>query len=320
MAGGAIMKNHKSMIDWVEEYVNYRRSLGFQLQIDESELIRFAKYVDEIQHRGPLTTEILLSWVQKAKSTNFQHRRFETVCSFAGYVSIYIPETEIPSRATLKIKCRRPEPYIYSTPQIKELLKACDELSGNLRPQTYNTLFGLLAATGLRVSEALKLNRKDVDLDHGILTVRETKFRKSRLLPVHTSTIQALRRYTTNRNNIHPLPRSEMFFLSEAGSSLPYPTVNYTFQKLRRCLGWKCKNTKRYPRIRDLRHTFACQRLLKWYEEGVNVNHSIPFLSAYLGHIKVSDTYWYLTGVPKLMAITACRFEKYAKPKRGGKP
>jgi len=198
--------------------------------------------------------------------------------------------------------------------EVTDLLRACEALRpiDGLRPRTYCTLFGLLAATGLRVSEALHLQRREVDLDRCVLTIRDTKFRKSRLVPVHPSTQDALRHYAQIRDQYHPVPHAVVFFLSDSGCALPYPTVRGVFQGLRRRLGWKSDEGRKLPRIQDLRHTFACRRLLGWYEAGVDVAQAVPVLSTYLGHGKVTDTYWYLTGIPGLMAITAQRFERFA--------
>ncbi|MBT8364778.1 MAG: tyrosine-type recombinase/integrase, partial [Deltaproteobacteria bacterium] len=305
-------------------YVTQRRNLGFRLQIDREQLLHFAKYVSDTGHQTPLTTELALRWVRLPKhaSPSYQIRRLATIRSFAKYLAVYEPKTEIPPRTILRVPYYRPQPYIYSQQEIENLLRACTQLTPpqGLRPQTYRTLFGLLMATGLRVSEALKLNRSDVDLDQGLLTVRDTKFRKSRLVPVHDSTRQALRRYADLRNRCYPFQTiSETFFLSNRGSALPYSTVSAVFRQLRRRLGWEQKNGKRPPRIHDLRHTFACWRILRWYEQGVNVDQFIPLLSTYLGHVKVSDTYWYLTGIPELFAITVKRFEHYAQSKKGVK-
>jgi len=318
------MKRHKSMVDWVEEYVAQRRNLGFRLRIDREQLLNFAKYVSDTGYQAPLTTELMLRWVRvpKQASPSYQIRRLAAIRSFAKYLAIYEPKTEIPPRAIFRATYYRPEPYIYSHQEIESLLAACTVLTSpqGLRPQTYRTLFGLLVATGLRVSEALKLNRSDVDLDQGLLTIRDTKFRKSRLVPIHDSTRQALRRYAELRNRCLPFQiLSETFFLSDTGSALPYSTVSAVFRKLRRRMGWEQKNGKRPPRIHDLRHTFACWRILRWYEQGVNVDQFIPHLSTYLGHVKVSDTYWYLTGIPELFAITANKFEQYAQSKKGVK-
>jgi len=315
------MNKGKSVLDWVREYVTYRRQMGYRLQGDEGMLLRFAEYIEVTGYQGPLTTELTLRWVQLVDKKNYQHRRFEAVRSFARYLAIYEPKTEIPSRRILGLKCHRPQPHIYSQQEILDLLRTCNDLSppNGLRPMTYRTLFGLLAATGLRISEALRMNCKDVDLDQGVLTIRETKFYKSRLVPVLDSTREALRKYVELRNAYHSPTKACAFFISESGCALPYPTVCGVFQELRRRLGWKQEGGKKLPRIHDLRHTFACRRILAWYEQGANVDQAIPFLSAYLGHVKFTDTYWYLTGIPELMAINAERFEQFAQCEKGGR-
>jgi integrase len=213
---------------------------------------------------------------------------------------------------------RRPEPYIYSEQEIAGLLHACNNLTPRegLRPQTYKTIFALLAVTGLRISEALKLKRDDVDLVQGVLTVCETKFRKSRLVPIHDTTRQALHRYADRRDRYLSTLKAKTFFLSESGRALPYSTVRGMFRKLRQQIRWEDSNRKKAPRIQDLRHTFACRRILLWYEQGVDVDQFIPVLSTYLGHAKVTDTYWYLTGTPELLAITAKKFEQYTQSKK----
>lgn len=316
------MNESKSMLDWVREYVGHRRQMGYRLQVVEGLLIHFAEYVQSSGHQGPLTAEVALRWVQLVENKNYQHSRFEMVRSFAKYLAIYEPQTEVPSRRILGLKCHRPQPHIYSQQEVLDLLRACDGLNppGGLRPKTYRTLFGLLAATGLRIAEALRMNYKDVDLDRGVLTVRETKFFKSRLVPVHASTLEVLREYAKLRNGYHSPTKACTFFISESGGALPYTTVCGVFHELRRQLGWKQEEGKKLPRIHDLRHSFVCRRILAWYEQGVNVDQAIPFLSVYLGHVKVSDTYWYLTGIPELMAITAERFEQFARCEKGGSP
>ena len=163
--------------------------------------------------------------------------------------------------------------------------------------------------------EALKLSQDDVDLKTGILTVRETKFRKSRLLPVHPTTIRALKHYGKFRDFYHQGMKREVFFLTEMGISPNYRQVLYIFMKLRRLLGWT-NTDKRSPRIHDFRHTFAVRRLLKWYEEGANLDQKILALSTYLGHAQVTDTYWYLSAVPELLALVSKRFENFANKER----
>lgn len=181
------------------------------------------------------------------------------------------------------------------------------------------TLFGLLFASGLRISEALRLTRDDVDLESGVITVVRTKFKKSRLVPLHTSTTRALRRYTKRRDRHHPAAVAQAFFLDDHGGPLGKSGVAGTFGRLRRHLGWTKDPQGHRPRIHDARHTMAVRRLLRWYEEGAEVDRKIAALSTYLGHVEVNDTYWYLTAVPELMAVTAARFEAFcdARPPRG---
>jgi integrase len=318
VAGGEAMNEGKSMLDWVREYVGHRRQMGYKLQEAEGLLIHFAEYVEGSGHQGPLTTEVALRWVQLVEDKNYQHSRFEMVRSFAKYLAIYEPQTEVPSRRILGLKCHRLQPHIYSQLEVLDLLRACEELNppGGLRPKTYSTLFGLLAATGLRISEALRMNYKDVDLDLGVLNIRESKFFKSRLVPVHASTLDVLREYAKLRSGYHSPTKGYKFFISESGGALPYSTVRGVFHELRRRLGWKQEKGKKLPRIHDFRHSFVCRRILTWYEQGVNVDQTIPFLSVYLGHVKVTDTYWYLTGIPELMAVTAERFEQFVQSER----
>jgi len=314
MAGGAIMNKQISMVAQVKEYIAYKRQIGVQLHTEAWQLLRFAKYADKSGHKGPVTIELALKWAclpQKA-SQPYQAFRVGIVRRFAKYQVAFSEGTEIPPSLILGAGYHRTEPYIYSQQQISTLLEACTQLTpvDGLRPLTYATLFGLLACTGLRVSEALMLSRDDVDLTNGIMLIAKTKFRKSRLVPIDTSVSKVLSKYAKFRDHYHPATKSNRFFLSEKGTLLSYSTVAHTFIKLREKIGW-CKG-QRQPRIHDLRHTFACQRLLLWYEQGVDVNHAIYSLSTYLGHVRVSDTYWYLTGIPELFAIAVNKFEKFA--------
>jgi integrase len=219
------------------------------------------------------------------------------------------------------VKYRRRTPHIYSDEELGALLAAARRLrpSTGLTPHTYATLFGLLACTGLRVSEALRLTRDDVDWGRGLLAVRQTKFRKSRLVPLHPSTLGVLREYADRRDRFHPCPTADAFFLTRRGTRVPLSSVQVTFWKLRKRLSWATGRGPGKPRIHDLRHTFACRRLQRWYEEGVDVDHVITALSTYLGHTSVRDTYWYLTGTPELLRLATARFERFAASASGGR-
>ena len=305
----------------VDEYVAHRRRLGYDLRVTARELHRFASYADSVGHHGPLTTELALRWARLAADCTplYQARRIEMIRPFAKYLAAFEPGTQIPSRGVLGPAHRRTQPHIYAPQEVIQLMDAAEKLSpsGGLRPITYRTLLGLLASTGLRVCEALKLERGDVDLIHHLLSVRQTKFHKSRLVPLHESATRALSAYALARDAYRPQPRSDRFLLSERGTALLPSVVHYTFQKLRASVNCGCSNGKP-SRLYDLRHTFACQRLLQWYREGIDVQHAILHLSTYMGHVRASDTYWYLSGIPELLAIAAQRFERLSDRRQGG--
>ena len=312
------------MVDLVEEYLDYRRRLGFRLRVEGQMLLDFARYADRTGHRGPLTTELAVCWARLPADTTplYQARRLEVVRCFARYRAIFDPGTEVPPERFLGSAHRRTAPHIYSEAELASLLAAARRLSSpiGLRPRTYATLIGLLSCAGLRISEALKLTRSDVDWHQGTLTIRETKFHKSRLVPLHPSAIRALLEYARFRDGRHPAPRTDAFFVSDGGTPLAYSTVRTAFRKLCGPLFGPRRPGARAPRIHDLRHTFACRRLLRWYADGTDPDHAVAALATYLGHAKVSDTYWYLTGIPELLALAAARFERFAAPDHGGPP
>ena len=312
------MKKQKTMVTQAKEYIAYKRKLGFQLRRQASQLLNFAKYADESGHTGPVTTELILKWARlpKKASVHYPAQRVVVVRGFAKYQAILCPKTEIPPSGILGAANYRTEPYIYSQQEISALLGACTQLGSinGLKARTYTTLFGLIACTGLRISEALNLSRDDVDLANGIILIAETKFHKSRLVPLDPSASKVLGKYAEFRDQYYPIAKSKKFFLQEEGKPLLYCTAWDNFRKLREKLGW-CTKGKRTPTIQDMRHTFACRRLLLWYEQGVDINHAIYSLSTYLGHVNVRGTYWYLTGIPELFAIAVKKFEKFASRK-----
>ncbi len=189
-------------------------------------------------------------------------------------------------------------------------MAATSALRGELRQATYRTLIGLLSVTGMRVGEAIRLDRSDVDLRHGILTVRGTKFGKSRELPVHASTVDALRAYLRLRDRLCPEPVTDAVLISPAGTRLLYCNVHSTFRDLRRRVRLAPRSEACRPRIHDVRHTFAVRTLLGWYRTGVEVQPRLPLLSTYLGHVHPKDSYWYLTAAPELLQLAADRLER----------
>jgi integrase len=317
--------NLATMADRVDEYLVYRRALGYQIRIEGQLLQSFARYADESGHRGPLTIELALRWARlPEKAARLYHaRRLEIVRTLAKYLAPREPGTEVPARGLLGPAHARKPPFIYSEADIIALIAAAQTLAPDdgLRPRTYTALIGLMACTGLRIREALTLKTSDVDLDAGVLTVRQTKFRKSRLVPLHVSAVGPLRGYATAREAYCRGPQDAPFFVSDAGRSLPYSTVRHTFhQLLRRAMPGVTPPDRIRPRLHDIRHTFVCRCLLAWYRDGTKIHQAIDQLSAYLGHAKVTDTYWYLTGVPELLALAGQRFERFATDPLGDTP
>jgi integrase/recombinase XerD len=231
---------------------------------------------------------------------------------FAKYQSATDPRTEIPPKELLPYRYRRKQPYIYTDAEISKLISAAKKLPSprGFRAPTLSTLFGLLAVTGMRISEPINLDRKDVDLKHGILTVRQTKFDKSRLVPVHISTRDKLREYAHLRDKMCPRPQSPSFFISGRGTRLTDCTVRRWFVILSHQTGLRGPSDSYGPRLHDLRHGFAIRTLLGWYRSGYDVEQNIPALTTYLGHGHITDTYWYISATPELLQLAALRLEK----------
>lgn len=311
------MTEVRTMLSLAQDYLAERRALGFDLRIPGNQITAFARFADEVGHSGPLTTRIALDWVQgraKHAAPFSWARRLDVLRPFARYLKRLDPATEFPETLIFGRSHRRLAPHIYSEQEICDLLAATRRLApqGGLRPAIFETVFGLIAATGLRLSEALHLRCGDVDLDQGVLTVRNTKFRKSRHVPMHATVVAALDRYMVVRARHGATNRDSFLFLSSLGRPLPTRTVHWVFQKLRAELGWTARGAHARTRIHDLRHTFICRRVQLWHEHGADIDNAMAALSTYVGHAKVSDTYWYLTGVPDLMAVTGRRFEFFA--------
>ncbi len=305
----------------VQVYVRWKQDLGYTMKGTEGELMRFARFADSVGHNGALTTALILRWAQSASDSTrlYRARRVEIARTFARFEATFEPETQIPPRRILGPAHRRIQPYIYSRDEIASLINAASSLTpaGGLRPRSYSILIGLLASTGLRVSEALHLGRTAFDAATRQLAIKQTKFQKSRIVPLAPSVSKSLLEYAQFRDRYRPHPESGRFLLSEQGRALLPSVVHYTFQKLRTETGITAAPNRRAPRLYDLRHTFACSVLRKWYAGGVDVNQRLPFLSTYLGHVKPSDTYWYISAVPELMNTALVRFTD-ANATRGG--
>jgi integrase len=312
----------RSFFALVDDYLAMRRNLGFDVERHRWLLRDFARFTDRIRYHGPITADLARRWAMSSCPGEpvRAERRLSAIRQFARHLTSLDPATEIPPAGLLGRATGRNQPHIYSDAEISALLQACSRLHPRegLRPSTYLAFFSLLASTGLRLSEACHLHRRDVDLREGLLTVRQGKFGKSRLVPLHPTAVEALTRYAARRDAFQDAPPSEFFFRTDRALALTRVTVEGTFNIMRKGLGWDPHGRAGRPRIHDLRHTFAVRRLLHWYEEGADVTRKILALATYLGHAKVTDTYWYLTAVPELMAITARRFEHFAQGQQGG--
>jgi len=272
----------------------------------------------ENENAAYITRELAVRWATQPKNCQRANwaKRLSMVRSFARYVSAKDPRTEIPPEGLLPYRFARKNPYLYTDEEIARLIEAAQKLppSRGLRAATYATLFGLLAVTGMRMSEPIALDRDHVDLTRGILTIRRTKFGKSRIIPIHASTLEALQRYAELRDRLCPRTQTQSFFISERGTRLNVRTVRRTFVHLSRQIGLRDPDASRGPRLHDLRHGFAVETLIRWYRSGVDVEQHLPELSTYLGHTSVACTYWYITVVPKLLRLATLRLEK-----KGGK-
>ena len=311
------MSTAAPFVDLAEQYLAERRSMGFGLRGAGERLLAFARFADSTAPGRPLTVGVVVSWAQTqaTRPTSITWgRRLEIVRPFARWLRQHDPRTEVPPGGYFGRAHRRLAPHVYTPREIEALLAEARRVApeGGLRPASVATLFGLLACTGMRVSEALALRELDVDLAASVVLVRLTKFRKSRLVPLHPSAARAMGRYAALRDRLAPRRPSDAFFVVDGGVVLTYSKVRTAFRRIRIRLGWEHRR-ERLPRVHDLRHAFACRRLLRWHQEGVDVDRRILDLSTYLGHAKASDTYWYLSGFPELMTLAAHRFESFAQ-------
>jgi integrase len=312
----------------VDDYLAERRRLGFELGSMGLALASFTRYVAGVRHRGPLSVELMAEWARHDKwnrgNPQTWARRLKLLRPFTRYLRQFVPLSEVPDESVFGAVPGRVAPHIYREAEIVDLLAAARELRphSGLRPATFETLFGLIASAGLRVSEALDLLDADVDLKFAMLTIRQTKFAKSRQLPLHPSTVGALERYRRLRTMQVRTTLETPFFVGTRGRLLGQPLgdrqVHRVFNELRDRLGWVNRGAHDGPRIHDLRHSFAVRRVMLWHAQGIDVDQAMLALSTYLGHAKVSNTYWYLTGVPELMTLAGAKFERFAEAPGAG--
>ena len=294
----------------VKKYLQERRALGFKLYEEGLLLYQFDNYLEKCK-ATVITQELAVRWAclsDKCKPSRWA-KRLSIVRRFALYYSAIDSRTEIPAQGLLPFRYKRAIPYIYTEKQILRIMKATKTLYSKtgLRASTYATLFGLLAVTGMRISEVVNLDREDVDLVKGILIVRKAKLDRTRLIPIHTSTVKALQHYVQYRDKVCPKPKTDRFFMSETGTRLTTFTVRYNFNKLSCQIGLRHPSDKFGPRLHNLRHTMAVNMVRDWYKHGKNVEKLLPQLALFLGHRHLNDTYWYMTATPELLQLAAKR-------------
>jgi len=300
----------------IHEYLSMRRDLGFKLQEAGKALLDFVMFME--QHHTPyITQELALVWAQLPVNVkpSYWAQRLSFVRGFARYRSSSDPRTQIPSPRLLPFQPKRARPYLYSDKEIKNLLRAAINMphyykNGALLPWVYYCLFGLLSVSGLRLGEARNLMLEDVDLKAAILTVRNAKFGKTRLVPLHVSTCKTLANYITRRQH-HWTDRciSSYLFVSSRGNRLDGGQIHRVFYALSRQIGLRGPSDSHGPRLHDFRHRFATNTLVNWYRSEQDPERLLPVLSAYLGHVHVADTQWYLESSPELMGEAMSRLE-----------
>lgn len=297
--------------DQLRDYLSLRRALGFRLKEAELFLKSFCTFMER-RDESIVTAQLALQWAMapaNIRPTSWANR-LTTVRQFARYLQGFEPRTEVPSTRLLPFRPRRCKPYLYSHREIRRLMAAAKVMSSRqaLRPWTVRTLIGLLAVTGMRLSEALALTREDVDLEAGI---RGSKFLKSRLVPLHPSTARALAHYAHRRDDcLRERVLAPNFLLTGHGRKFQTSQVHKAFYAISRAIGLRGPGINRGPRLHDMRHRFATETLLRWSRSGMEIDREMPTLSTYLGHANISDTYWYLSAHPELMRHAALRLER----------
>ena len=300
----------------IQEYLSMRRDLGFKLHDAGKGLLDFAAFMER-RRASYITQALALAWAQQPANVQPAHwaQRLSFVRGFARYRSATDPRTQIPPQGLLPFQPKRARPYLYSDDEIQSLLRAALEIPcryerGELRPWVYYCLFGLLSVSGLRLGEARNLELQDVDLKAAVLTIRGAKLGKTRLVPLHASTCKVLADYIARRqSHWADRPVSSYLFVSSWGNRLDGGEIHRTFYALSRHIGLRSAADSNGPRLHDMRHAFATNTLVHWYKSDQDPERRLPILSAYLGHVHVADTQWYLSASPELMREAMRRLE-----------
>jgi integrase/recombinase XerD len=312
MAGSDAMSNLR---EGIADYLELRRSLGFKLKKDERLLLDFAQFMER-RRATRITSKLALAWAQRPETTdpNYLAGRLRAIRSFARYRIVADPRTEIPPADLLPRQRSSFQPHIFSPVEIGRLLATSLQRRRGAKPisrWSRYAIFGLLSVTGMRVGEALNLDLKDVDLDHGVLTIRNAKFGKSRLVPVHATTCTALKLYLEQRNAFLAGCSATPFFISPLGRRITHSTLSRSFRRLSRKLGLRGVSDATGPRLHDMRHSMAVEVLRQCYGTGADPERRLPALSTYLGHTHLNYTYWYLHQNPSLMTQAVTRLEHH---------
>jgi integrase len=292
------------------DYLDTRRALGYKLLQQGQMLCQFVEYLEGVKAEH-LSLSHAVAWAQQPAKADplWWSAKLCVVRGFARYMQALDPETEIPPVGLWPERSSRIVPYIYTDDDIAGLVAAAGQLCPPLRADTYQTLISLLAVTGMRVGEAVRLDHSDLDWDQGLLTIRNTKFGKSRQLPLHSSTVDALHAYAQRRSQQCRRPKGPSFFVSIVGTRLIRDNATAVFAHLVNHAGLTWSAPHRRPRLHDLRHSFAVKTVTGWYRAGLDAQQRLPLLSTYLGHTGPAATYWYLSGVPELLELAAERTE-----------
>lgn len=308
----------RTLHDHLDAYLGVRAALGFQMRAERTLLREFVGFVVTHGDGGPVRAQLAVDWACAASARRGRSgaaQRLSMARRFLTYLRATLPETAIPPSG-LVATFRRPQPYLMTPPQVSRLIEAAQQSAprGTLRPSTLATVIGLLASTGLRVGEAIRLTVPDVHLETtpAVLHIRETKSHKSRVVPLHPTTVEPLRHYTAIRTTLGYAALSDHVFVSEQGGPLTAGLLRRWFLAVCPLAGLGPTDDGRRPSLRALRHSFAVQRLRLWYQEGREVQTLLPHLSVYLGHVRPQESYWYLTATPELLGAAAERFRAYA--------
>lgn len=304
--------NENKITQQLEEYINYKRSLGYKIKHEETVLRSFEKFTLKIKYKGSLTHDIVLKWLSEGNTSNkTMGRKVEVIRPFSRYVVIFDNEAKIINGLIFNNVHSRPTPYIYTEDEAIKLMGECHTLYSpdGIRAKSTEVIIGLLWATGLRPSEPVNLNISDIDLTRGILHIRETKYSKERYIPIEKSVIEKLSEYKLwIEQKIGTRSPNDAFFYTTGGEPLTQRSLAYAFSQIRHCINAKPVGYP-YVRLYDFRHTMACNAISRWLSQGVDVNSNLYILSTYMGHVKIEDTYWYLSATPGMLEISSSKYE-----------